>query len=67
MNHDNYIMSLVSKSAQYDELKEKIKSIQENIKIAELYEDSVFEDYRNLSESLYEEAIEDIKSIYIED
>ena len=67
MNHDEYINSLVAKAAKYDELKTKIKDIQDTIKAYELNEDSIFEDERCLAQSLLEEALEDIKSINLED
>lgn len=67
MNHDEYINSLVVKATKYDELKTKIKNIQNTIKSYELNEDSIFEDERCFAQSLLEEALEDIKSINLED
>lgn len=67
MNHDEYINSLVAKAAKYDELKTKIKDIQNTIKSYELNEDSIFEYERGFAQSLLEEALEDIKSINLED
>lgn len=67
MNYYSYIDILAIKAAKYDELKTKIKNIQDTIKSYELNEDSIFEDERCLAQSLLEEAIEDIKSIDVED
>ena len=67
MNHDEYINNLVAKAAKYDELKTKIKNIQDTIESYELYEDSIFKDERCFAQSLLEEALEDIKSIDLED
>lgn len=67
MNHDEYINSLVAKAAKYDELKTKIKNIQDTIESYELHEDSIFKDERCFAQSLLEEALEDIKSIDLED
>ena len=67
MNHNEYINSLVVKAAKYDELKTKIKNIQDTIKSYELNEDSIFEDERCLAQSLLRDVIEDIKSIDVED
>ena len=66
MNHDEYINSLAIKAAKYDELKTKIKNIQDTIESYELNEDSIFEDERYFAQSLLREAIEDIKSIDVE-
>lgn len=67
MNHDEYINSLVSKAAKYDELKTKIKNIQNTIKAYELNEDSIFEDKRCFAQSLLEETLEDIMLIDLGD
>lgn len=47
----------------YGELKKKIKSIQEIIKVYEINEDSIFEDERRLAQGLLIDIVEEIKSI----
>lgn len=51
----------------YEELKKKIKSIQETIEAYEVNEDSIFEDERRFSQSLLMDAIDEIKSIKFEE
>lgn len=51
----------------YEELKKKIKSIQETIEAYEANEDSIFEDERCFAQGLLMDAIEEIKSIEFEE
>ena len=66
-NYDEYINSIVAKAAKYDEIKTKIKNIQDTIESYQFNKDSIFEDERCFVQSLLEETIEDIKSIDLED